>query len=85
MAIRLVTLGRFGVYEDGEELRAFLGQPVRSALLVYLAVEGRTTRDRLLEIFWPEREAKARSALNSTLYELGRSLGEGWWTVTATA
>lgn len=30
MAIRLVTLGRFGVYEDGEELRAFLGQPVRS-------------------------------------------------------
>jgi len=79
VSIRITTLGGFRVLEGGKELGAFQGQPLRSALLVYLAVEGRTTRDRLLGTLWPEKDgAKARSALNSTLHELGKSLGDRW-------
>jgi predicted Zn-dependent peptidase len=43
-AIRIQTLGRFGVVASGREVRDARREPVRSALLVYLAMEREATR-----------------------------------------
>lgn len=49
------------------------------ALLAYLALEkGVHARDSLAALFWPEcDQARARGNLRSSLFELGRSLGDG--------
>lgn len=66
---------------DETEVPGLAGQPVRLALVVYLAVERERTRDAALGVLWPEREQeKARHALNQTLYELRRVLGNEWLT-----
>ena len=77
--IRIETLGHTRVFAAERELRALPSQPIRCALLIYLAIERTATRDRLLGIFWPEQDDRsARHALNQNLYELRKSLGEGW-------
>jgi TolB-like protein/DNA-binding SARP family transcriptional activator/Tfp pilus assembly protein PilF len=77
--IRVRTLGGLRVECDGEELRDLPAQPVRAALFLYLALERSATRDELMALFWPERDAgRARHSLSQTLYELRRSLGDGW-------
>ncbi|MBI4545309.1 MAG: hypothetical protein HY703_08950 [Gemmatimonadetes bacterium] len=79
MSIRLVTLGGLHCYRDGEEVEALPAQRLRCALLVYLALEREASRDTLVAVFWPERDAeRSRHALTQTLYELRRTLGEDW-------
>ncbi len=76
--IELRTLGRGTVYKNGAELTGLLSQRQQFALLVYLAVEGRVTRDHLIAIFWPDREEeRARHSLSQALYALRRELPEG--------
>jgi len=76
----LDILGRIDLRrEDGLELRTVLAQPKRLALLVYLAVEGKTValrRDRLLPLFWPELDQeRARNSLNQAVHFLRQELG----------
>lgn len=74
--IELRTFGRGAVRRAGKHLPGITGQKQRFALLAYLAVEGRASRDRLLALFWPEREEeKARHSLSQALYALRRELG----------
>lgn len=71
------TLGRFDVALDGTSLSWVHRQKRRSALLVYLAVEGATHRDRLMGVFWPDSAPdRARRALNQAVYALRRRLGD---------
>ncbi len=82
MPTRVDTLGRLAIRHDDEELTSLPGQPVRCALLVYLAVEREASRDELMGLLWPERpQDRARHALNQTVYELRRLLGDEWATV----
>jgi DNA-binding SARP family transcriptional activator len=77
--IEIRTLGDLAVFLDGAEVEEFVAQPVRTALLVFLAVEREATRESAMALLWPERDsARARHALSQTLYELKRSLGDGW-------
>lgn len=79
MALRLVTLGGLRFFKDDVELVQLPAQRLRAAMLVYLAIEGETSRETLTAMFWPEKESeKARHALSQTLYELRRALGEDW-------
>ena len=50
------------------------------ALLVYLAVEGRSqSREFLSGLFWPEYgQSKAYAYLRRTLWEIKTTLGDGW-------
>jgi DNA-binding SARP family transcriptional activator len=77
----LKTLGGLALCEDGsKEVLSVLAQPKRFALLCYLAIarpRGGHRRDRLISLFWPERDARrARKALNQAVYSLRQSLGE---------
>jgi DNA-binding SARP family transcriptional activator/TolB-like protein len=75
--IRVDVLGGLRVLRDGRELRALATQPRRAALLALLAVERECARERVLDVLWGERDPeRARRALNQTVYELRRQLGE---------
>lgn len=79
--LRLRTLGALDLTgPDGQRVRAVVAQPKRLALLVYLAQarpRGPHRRDRLLTLFWPESDdARARSNLSQSLYQLRSALGE---------
>src|SRR5215208_210610 len=79
MAIRVVTFGGLRAEGEGGELERLLGQHARAALLVYLAVERRVSREVLTTIFWPESDAEnARHALRQSLYHLRKALGADW-------
>jgi serine/threonine-protein kinase len=80
--IELCVLGGLDLRgSEGEAVVPILAQPRRAALLAYLAVatpRGFHRRDKLLGLFWPERDSKhARGALRNALYFLRQSLGEG--------
>ena len=51
-----------------------------TALLAYLAVIGeRQRREMLATFFWPDSDqARAYAYLRNTLWEINRTLGEGW-------
>jgi TolB-like protein/DNA-binding SARP family transcriptional activator/Tfp pilus assembly protein PilF len=75
--IYINTLGSLRIVRDGEEIHDLPTQPVRCALLLYLAVKRTASRDELTAIIWPERNTdRARHSLSQTLYELRRQLGE---------
>ncbi len=79
--IRLFTLGALDLrHDNGTELGAVLAQPRRMALLAFLAVatpHGFHRRDRILPLFWPERDTdSARASLNRAVYFLRRALGD---------
>ena len=75
--LRLHTLGQPRVFNGGEELADLPAQRLRFALLVFLAVEGRATREAVLSMFWADREAsRARHALRQMLYELRQLLAK---------
>jgi len=77
MTTRLLALGGLATVVDGEVSAALASQPVRAALLVFVAVEGRTTRQTVAGLLWPDRdEARARHLLSQTLYQLRIDLGE---------
>lgn len=68
MAIQLLTFGGLRAVNDTGELRGLLGQHTRAALLVYLAIERRVTRESLTTVFWPESDSEnARHALRQSL------------------
>ena len=52
MAIRIRTLGTLQIHRDGEELSDLVAQKLRCAVLLYLALEGPITRDKLLPVLW---------------------------------
>lgn len=75
MALVIATLGTFEARLDGERLAWLHTQKLRAALLVFLGIERRVSRARLIELFWPDAdESGARHALNQTLYQLRRAL-----------
>lgn len=77
--LALRVLGGFQVVRDGREVSELTAQPGRAALLVFLALEGSTTRDAVVALLWPEHDAqKARHALSQTLHRLRGMLGEEW-------
>jgi DNA-binding SARP family transcriptional activator len=75
--IQIKTLGRSAIFRDGTELKELEAQKQKVAILLYLAMEGAVSRDRLLTMFWPERsQEKARHSLSQVLYALRQELGE---------
>ena len=78
-AIRLITFGGLHAQGANGELERLLAQHSRAALLVYLAVERRVSRESLIATFWPESDAEnARHALRQSLYQLRKVLGGDW-------
>jgi DNA-binding SARP family transcriptional activator/TolB-like protein len=81
-AIRVETFGRLAIIRAGGRTAAGL-PPVRSALLVFLAVERDVSREEALALFWPESTARqARHSLNQVLHRLRADLGGGWLQVS---
>jgi DNA-binding SARP family transcriptional activator/tRNA A-37 threonylcarbamoyl transferase component Bud32 len=77
--IRIDTLGSTRVFVDSREATVLASQNLRCALLIYIAVEKNTTRDKVLAVFWAEQDDKSgRHALSQNLYELKKLLGENW-------
>ena len=75
MAIELVTFGGLHILDDEGELDWLAGQRSRAALLVYLAVERRASREGLTTVFWPESDTEnARHALRQALYHLRKAI-----------
>ena len=76
--MRLTTFGGLTITNGAEPAGEPRLQRRQLALLAVLAAEGAggVTRDRLLFLFWPDREAdKARHALDQVLYVARRELG----------
>src|SRR5690242_14715516 len=76
--IRLRTFAAVTLERDGLPMTGRNTQRRRLALLVFLASARRkpVSRDRLLGLLWPERDAeRARHALAQLVYELRRDLG----------
>jgi serine/threonine-protein kinase len=79
MSGTVTTLGGLRIFRDEIRVQDIANQPLRAALLVYLAVEGECTRDSVMGRLWPDRDPRrARHALSQTVYELRQQLGEGW-------
>jgi DNA-binding SARP family transcriptional activator len=79
MTIRLRTLGNFSMELDGTPQPGRPGQPLRSALLLLLALDREVTRESVMALLWPESDdERARQALRQTLYLLRRDLGDAW-------
>ncbi len=80
--LRLRLLGSLAVESQSRPAApALIQKPKRFALLSYLAVrlaQGPHRRDTLIALLWPEfNQRRARAALNRTLYDLRRELGDG--------
>lgn len=79
MSLRLETLGGIRVLLHGSEQPAQTRRYLRCGLLVYLALERRAPRERVLSLLWPDRPPeRGRHALSQMLYELRRWLGADW-------
>lgn len=79
VAVELVTFGGFHILDDEGELDWLAGQHSRAALLVYLAVERRVSREALTTVFWPESNTEnARHALRQSLYQLRKAVRTDW-------
>jgi len=73
--IRIELLGGLRATRDAEPLDSLLSQRLRSSVLAYLAAEQTVSREALLRLFWPDREAdRARHVLSQMLYELRRDI-----------
>jgi serine/threonine-protein kinase len=82
MSLRLETLGGLRVLLHGVEQPALTRQYLRCGLLVFLAVERRAPRERVLSLLWPDRAPdKGRHALSQMLYELRQRLDGDWVTL----
>lgn len=76
--LRISVLGSPRVEVDGVPVHVDTRKA--TALLIYLAVSGRTqSRDRLTGLLWPDYDTeRARAALRRTLSTLRKALGGGW-------
>lgn len=76
--LRILTFGGLSVAHSERELTGAVLQPRRLALLAVMARAGErgVTRERLLNLFWPDdEEDRARRALTQAIYALRRDLG----------
>jgi DNA-binding SARP family transcriptional activator len=74
-APRLVLTGAAAVVCRADATRVALAR-LDAALLAYLAVEGVASRQRLLQLLWPDEQPDdARNALRQRLFRLRRSIG----------
>jgi DNA-binding SARP family transcriptional activator len=81
--ICVATLGRLAIGPDGRGQWRSALPPVRSALLVFLAVERDVSREEALTLFWPDSDARqARHSLNQVLHRLRADLGGDWLQVS---
>ena len=79
MADEVRTLGRLQVIRNGRSADELDTRPTCSAVLVYVATKRKIVRDSILALLWPDwSEARARHALNQTLYRLRSILGREW-------
>lgn len=79
MTLRIETFGGLRAMADGVELDWLAGQRLRAAVLTFLAVERKGSRDAMTALFWPESDAdRARQTLRQTLYNLRQALGRTW-------
>jgi DNA-binding SARP family transcriptional activator/TolB-like protein len=77
MSVRITTLGALRITRGDRLVSSLPAQRLRCGLLIYLATTRESTRDRLLALFWAERdEDRARHALSQNVYELRRALGD---------
>lgn len=75
MAYRLELVGGVRILREGQPVESLAGHRQKLAFLAYLAVQpgSRASRERLLALFWPERdESSARHSLSQLVYELRR-------------
>src|SRR6185312_14000686 len=83
MRIQLITLGGLHVFGDAPELERLLSRRSRAALLIYLTIERRVSRESLTAMFWPESDGpRTRHALRQSLYHLRKILDCGDWIIT---
>jgi len=77
MATRLQALGGLTGRHEEAEIGWLRSHAQRAALLLYLAVEGETTRDTLLALLWRDVEADtAGHRLSQLLYSLRQVVGD---------
>ena len=80
-AFCLRTFGRLALTDaDGRDDPSLATRPRKLAVLAWLALRpgGRATRDRIIGVFWGERdEERARNSLSDALSHLRRVLGRG--------
>lgn len=79
MPYRLHLLGRVQLLNEGRPVESLAGHRQKLALLAHLATqpELRATRERLVALFWPERdESSARHSLSELIYELRKEVGD---------
>jgi len=80
MRVHLVTFGGLRVIDDGTRFERLLAQRSRAALLIYLTIERRVSREALTAMFWPESDsANARHALRQSLYHIRKAIGADEW------
>jgi DNA-binding SARP family transcriptional activator len=74
-SLKIVTLGRFAIYLDGQPL-ASLGSRKAEALLLYLAwAEQSVRRDSLVALFWSNHpQNKALASLSTAVSTLRKQL-----------
>lgn len=73
MPYRLDLLGRVQLLHDGRPVESLAGHRQKLALVAYLALQPalRASRERLVSLFWPDRdESSARHSLSELVYEL---------------
>ena len=77
MTLRITTLGRTSVHVDEKEVDWLTTHRRRVALLLFLALERETARDKVLALFWPDSpDANARNSLNQLIHSLRKVLGD---------
>jgi DNA-binding SARP family transcriptional activator len=75
-SVQILVLGPPAIREDGQSLE--LRDRKGVGLLAYLATQGRTTRDKLADLFWTDmNQTDARRNLRQRLYELKGKLPDG--------
>jgi len=80
MPVHLVTFGGLRVIDDARRFERLLAQRSRAALLIYLTIERRVSREALTAMFWPESDSEnARHALRQSLYHIRKAIGGHEW------
>jgi DNA-binding SARP family transcriptional activator len=80
------NMARLSIYLLGSPQFKINGEPITlprrkaTALLAYLAITGEPQRrETLANFFWPDwDQPRAYAYLRNTLWEINRTLGEGW-------
>lgn len=77
--ISVETLGRLAIQFAGCLQTKTMLAPIRSAILVVLAVERDIAREEVMALFWPESPGpRARHSLNQALHRLRADFGGEW-------